>query len=694
MQRQSFPSLWITLCFLSWTKGPPAEIDPIVKGCAFVKHVRDDAATLTEPEWYAMLGIVGRCDNGHELAHEWSRAYPGYDVAETDAKLDRALREGGPRTCEAIERDFGSSCCELCPSRGKIKSPIALGNARRKQEEDGDPARKSQATELVELALAKGIDLFHSADGKAYATVPLDSGFDTFSVRSRQLESLISREFYALKGKTPSSQSIKDAIGTLEGRALYDGEEREVAVRLAEHEGSIYLDLANSDREVVEIDADGWRIVDDPPVRFLRRRGSLAVPRPVEGGRIEDIFQFVNIARAEDQNLFVAWLAAAMRPRGPFPVLVLNGEQGSAKSTACRFVRRLIDPNKAAVRRPPRDTRDLAIAASNAWIVAFGNLTRIPEWLSNDLCALATGGGFATRELYSDDEEALFDSMRPLILEGIPDFSKAPDLIDRSLRIVLDPIPDGARRDEQDLHAAFEAALPGILGALLDAVSGGLRRFATTRPKELPRMADFARWVVACEPDLPWDDGQFLSAYRHARRAARESVVEDSPVGGALAELLDQRRQGEAPTAEWTGTLADLLEALNGVREDTQLSPWPRGSRSLSGVLRTIAPALRSIGIEIHDAGKDGTTRRKRLRILRSFESGSPAKDQAKDRRMPQDDSSVDSSPLDPQQIGLSEASKKVKDPLRTPPSALESGGADGAMWEPSHDIDRIQGEL
>ena len=111
--------------------------------------------------------------------------------------------------------------------------------------------------------------------------------------------------------------------------------------------------------------------------------------------------------------LLAAWLVAAFRPHGPYPILVLHGEQGSAKSTTARVLRALLDPNTAPLRGEPRDLRDVMIAASNGWIISFDNLSRIPHWLSDALCRLATGGGFSTRELYTDSEEVLFDAQRP-----------------------------------------------------------------------------------------------------------------------------------------------------------------------------------------------------------------------------------------------------------------------------------------
>jgi hypothetical protein len=172
--------------------------------------------------------------------------------------------------------------------------------------------------------------------------------------------------------------------------------------------------------------------------------------------------------------------------------MVLLGEQGSAKSTFSAMMRALVDPNTAPLRALPREERDLFIAANNGHVLAFDNVSALSAWLSDAICRLATGGGFAMRQLYTDQEEVLFDARRPIILNGIEDFVSRPDLADRAVFLRLEAISEERRRPETEIWAAFEVERPRILGALLDAVVVGLRRLSETRLPKLPRMADFA----------------------------------------------------------------------------------------------------------------------------------------------------------------------------------------------------------
>jgi hypothetical protein len=398
-----------------------------------------------------------------------------------------------------------------------------------------------------------------------------------------------------------------------QARAHFDGPEREVHVRVAGADGRIYLDLVDDAWRAIEIGLDGWRLVDNPPVRFRREPGMRALPVPTKGGSIDHLRSFLNVASDVDFVLLACWILAALCDKGPYPVLVLRGEQGTAKSSLCEVVRELIDPNTAPLRALPRDERDLFIAASKGQVQAFDNVSALQPWLSDALCRLATGGGFGTRRLRTDQDEVLFDGARPIILNGIEDIVTRADLADRAMFLTLEPIPEERRRPEAGLWAASER--PGILGALLDAVVEGLRRLPETQPPKLPRMADFALWAMACETAL-WPAGTFWSAYCGNRDEAVEEVIDADPIAAAVRAVMAMR-------TEWTGTASDLLGVLaEAVGERVARSKtWPGSPRTLAGRLRRAATFLRTVGIEV-TFEREGRARTRTIRITAVPESG------------------------------------------------------------------------
>ena len=174
---------------------------------------------------------------------------------------------------------------------------------------------------------------------------------------------------------------------------------------------------------------------------------------------------FLNVASDTDFVLAVSWVLAGLRDRGPYPVLVLSGEQGSAKSTFAAILRALLDPNAAPLRALPREDHDLFIAANNGHVLAFDNVSGLPAWISDTLCRLATGGGFAARQLYTDQDEVLFDACRPVILNGIEDIVSRPDLADRALFLTLEPIAEEKRRSEAELWLGVRDRAPAHPGS-------------------------------------------------------------------------------------------------------------------------------------------------------------------------------------------------------------------------------------
>lgn len=486
-----------------------------------------------------------------------------------------------------------------------------LSHAQTELRVDDEEQKPSQASRLA--SLTSKVEFFHTPDGKAFASVPVGEHVENVAVKSAAFRDWLVREFRLAERYSPSSQAVQDALSDLSGRARYDGKEYAINVRVAAHDEVIYLDLGDPGWRAVRITGEGWGVVEakELPVKFRRPRGMLALPEPKRGGKLSDLRQFINV-RPEDWVLVAGWLVAALRPDRPFPVLVLHGEQGSAKSTTARILRSLIDPNVAPLRSAPRDERDLMITATNGWMICLNNLSSLKTWLSDALCCLSTGGGFATRELHSDDEEVLFNAMRPVMLNGIEELITRSDLLERSIIVHLPAITDESRRDQEEIDRAFNDAWPYLLGALLDAVSMALRNWRSVQLEKRPRMADFARWCVAAEPVFGCEPGAFMKAYASNRSTANDLALEASPVATALIAFAGD-------VGRWKGTAGELLEELlKRLGAERPPEGWPKSPKHLGGVLKRLAPNLRELGIDVRsgkDAAREGGTGRRLIQL-------------------------------------------------------------------------------
>ena len=454
--------------------------------------------------------------------------------------------------------------------------------------------KASQASLLV--SIADDCRLVHDSEGTTFAIVPSGAHFETHKLGSKGFRRWLSFKFYEEFGRSPGTQALQDAIATLEGKASFEGPEVRIALRVGGALDRIEIDLGNADWIPIVIDRNGWGLQQKARTTFRRTKGLLPMPPPVRGGSINELKPFLNLSD-EHWRLVIGWLLGALRPVGPYPVLSVTGEQGSAKSTTCRLLRNLIDPNVAPLRSPPRNEQDLILSATNGWIVCLENLSFIPDWLSDSLCRLATGGGFSSRELYSDGDEVLFNAQRPVLLNGIEESAGRSDLLDRGLLVSLPAIPEHARKTEAELWRNFDRVAGRILGALFEATSQAIKTFREVQLESLPRMADFAIWLAAAETSLGWSPGTFDQSYRQNRRGADEQAIESSLVAIRVRDFMENRE-------EWLGTSSELLDALNRDfppderRSRERSRDWPTKPHILSGKLRRLAPNLRRLGIE------------------------------------------------------------------------------------------------
>ena len=229
------------------------------------------------------------------------------------------------------------------------------------------------------------------------------------------------------------------------------------------------------------------------------------------------------------------------------------------------------------------------IAARNRHVLVYDNLSGLPVWFSDYLCRLSTGEGFATRALHTDDEEVVFEAIKPVVLTGIDNLAVRGDLADRSLIIGLNPISDADRRTEGELMAEFEEARHRIFGALLDGLVEGLRQLPSVRLERLPRMADFCAWAVACEGAF-WPPGTFLAALDAAHASSSEDLLDQWVIWPELHRLLDV-------SSRFEGTANELLQRLNEHTHDRKAGKgWPTTGAVLGRQLTRMAPALRKFG--------------------------------------------------------------------------------------------------
>jgi hypothetical protein len=462
-------------------------------------------------------------------------------------------------------------------------------------------AGPSQATRLVQLALAQ-YDLGCTADGEPYAISKTGPRVVRLLRGGRgSLRAELARAYYDLFGTTTSQSALADACMVIEGQAQRI-EPVELHLRVAAHREALVLDLGDPTGRAVVITPTGWRVVDEPPVRFRRTAATGALPEPVGGGSLDALWLAVNVAE-QYRPLVLAVLVAALIPDLPHPVVALTGEQGSGKSTATRRLASIIDPSPAQLRKAPRDVEAWTTAAAGSWIVALDNLSGMPDWLSDALCRLTNGDGDLRRRLYTDGDLYVIAFRRVAIINGIDLGALRGDLADRLVHIVLDVIAPDQRRLDRDLETGWRQAHPRVLGAVLDLTVKVLAALPGIHLDELPRMADFARVLAAVDQVIDTDG---LTTYRGLADDLAQDAVTSDPVLVAITTTI---------RGEWSGTSAELLYVITKL-DDYGRPPkdWPK-ARALTAILRRQAPALRRLGWTVAELPKDPYARAVRFHL-------------------------------------------------------------------------------
>ncbi|MEE9451229.1 MAG: hypothetical protein V3V61_00565, partial [Gammaproteobacteria bacterium] len=450
--------------------------------------------------------------------------------------------------------------------------------------------KPSQAQQLMKLLA--DVDVFHDSDKKAYATCKMTKYPEHVAIDSQYFQHWLAHQYFKQYQQAPTSQSIQVTLNALKGCALFANSCHTVYTRVAQHKDSIYINLANDRGEYIVVNHEGWKIVTEVPIKFCCTSMMRALPQPVSGRTLDTLWSFVNIPDPQDRKLVVVWLLECLRADTPFPILLLQGEQGCAKSTTQQRLRALIDPSRIDLRSAPRKIEDIFISAANNWCVSYNNLSHLSTQEQDAFCILATGGGYATRQLFTTAEEMVIEIKRPVILNGIGNLVTAQDLIDRCIALELPSITDQQRKTETELNDAFATVYPELLGALLDALMSTLKILPTVTLAEKPRMADFVALGVAAEMALNWPQGSFMSAYRRKHQQAMLLGLESSPVSQALLHYLENHDS-------YYGTFGVLLQTLTPYQPDYSHG-WPRSGKGLADTLKRQGSALRSLGVQIH----------------------------------------------------------------------------------------------
>ncbi|MBQ6380361.1 MAG: hypothetical protein IJJ41_02005 [Clostridia bacterium] len=472
---------------------------------------------------------------------------------------------------------------------------------------------KTQCEKAIEMLEEDyGAEFFKDEKNNVYVKVYLNEHMNLLSVNSDSFKTFLNGVFFMKYNRGLNRDVFNQIIDIVSFSPLFEmSKSDKLFNRIGyDEEDSFYYDLSNWNGEVVKIANGYWEVGSYYPVNFKRFNHQLPQLIPEENNanikNCAKIFDYLNISKS-DRQLFLVWLISCFIPNIPHPILILNGEMGTAKTTTFTFLKKLIDPSVAETLAIEKDMRDLSVIFENHWFVPLDNISSINTETSDCLCRAVTGAATQKRKLHTNGEDYIFKYQKCIGINGISQVANKPDLIDRSIIIEMEPIKPEERKELTQLTKEFESDIPIILAGVFETLSKAKEIFNTVEIKSFERMADFEKWGYTISRVL---DGveftdNFIREYHQRIKKQKRDLLFNDVVALTLLSYLKNK-------AEFHGTmtllLANLKEEAEAIGIDTRGNQFPKYPNKLSMRINEIQRNLVEEGISI-DKSRNGEKR-------------------------------------------------------------------------------------
>jgi hypothetical protein len=507
--------------------------------------------------------------------------------------------------------DFAETL-EIPLERAKSLLNSALKQARKqgdmvKAQEENTPVvgedcrtrKRNMADRALKYIEEKKAEVFHDQHSDAFiAYLNKENRLEVWPIRSEAAKEYISMVFFEVEEKGLTSEAIATVRLTLSARARFQGQRQTLNLRVARTDDARWYDLGSGDFRAIRITTEGWEIIHQPPILFRRYLHQVSQVEPRQGGSIDRLLDLVNIRNPDHRLLLKVYLVAALLSDIALPILIITGEKGSAKTTTHKLLRKLIDPSSLETLTAPNNIREFIQLAAHHRTVYLDNVSSFPDWQSDAFCRLCTGEGFSKRQLFTDDDDIVYNFRGLGGLNGINLVAANPDLLARSIMLRQEPISEEERRGESEILEEFERKRPFILGTMFDALSKAMSTYRTVNLSHSPRLADFAHWGAAIAQALGHSAEEFIEAYERNIKSHNEEAVNESMVAYAILEFMTNEKC-------WQGFGSQLWKTLEAQADNLSINTkdkdWPKSASWFSHRLREVVPDLRAMGIECQE---------------------------------------------------------------------------------------------
>lgn len=452
--------------------------------------------------------------------------------------------------------------------------------------------KKPQGKLMLDLFEKEGVKTFLNENNTPFVEFPVGEHSEVYPLDSTIFKNWAEMIFNRFTDKTIRSEGLKEALNIISAKAKFsDTPINTVHNRIAECGGDFWYDLSNKSWSAIRISTGGWNI-EKPVPKFYRYAHQKSQVTPVEGGNIEEIFQFINLTKYK--TLFLCWLVSCFVPNIPHPMPIIFGEKGAAKSTSCMLLKELIDPSVMETLSLNKDERSLIVSLQQHYYLPFDNVSAISNDMSDTLCRAITGGAIQQRKLYTNSDDCIFTFKRCLTINGINNVANKSDLLDRSILFELVRVKEENRVEAQTIYRGFKERCPFILGAIFTLLSSAMKIYPTVKLDKLSRMADFSRWGYAIGEALGNKGEEFLSEYNDNQLLQNQEAINADSVAYLVVDFMEHKNT-------WRGKISDLFRELKRIAEGLGINSTnkslPQAPNHLSRRIKSVRSNLEQVGI-------------------------------------------------------------------------------------------------
>jgi DNA polymerase elongation subunit (family B) len=483
--------------------------------------------------------------------------------------------------------------------------------------DNNSDAQESVSQTLIKLIDENALLFFKDQHDIANVRIKVSDHAEIMPVQGKKLEYYVRKLHYdSTSGKkVASSEPMNTAIQTTLAKSLFSGQERTLNLRVAWdiQNREIHYDLGDAEWRCIKITTNDWEITPHSDnVLFTRfnQKAQIEPDRSYPPDIFDRFHDLMHIKDSKHRLLSKVWIISLLIPDLPHPINITFGEKGSSKSTSCRLVKRLVDPDKLELLTIPKDKTEFVQQLYHNYIAVYDNVRKLPRWFSDEVCKAITGIGNSKRGLYTNDEDIIYSYKRCLMINGINNSLTESDVLDRGILTEFERIPPEQRKEETKIESEYEIMRPKLLGYILDTLVKALRIKPTVELSSLPRMADFTVWGEAIAIAMGCKPMEFVNAYNDNIGRQNVETIESNPLCQALEKFVETWYE-EGKEACWQSSTSKVLERLNKLAQtygiDTSSKLWPKASNSLTKRLRPILSNLRE-GLGIHVVISRNTT--------------------------------------------------------------------------------------